>query len=58
MDKVVKPPKELLEISSQRVYPNFTWSVFLEFTQKQYRSDKNTLQEFSDWLRSKKVVGN
>ncbi|KAL0772777.1 hypothetical protein Bca101_037928 [Brassica carinata] len=58
MDEVVKPPKELLEVSGQRLYPNFTWSMFLEFTQKHYRSDKNTLQKFSDWLRSKEVIDN
>ncbi|KAL0721213.1 hypothetical protein Bca4012_035812 [Brassica carinata] len=58
MDKVVKPPMELQEVSGQRLYPNFTWSMFLEFTQKHYRSDKNTLQKFSDWLRSKEVIDN
>ncbi|XP_010446240.1 PREDICTED: gibberellin 20 oxidase 3-like [Camelina sativa] len=57
-DKVVEPPKMLLEAFGQRVYPNFTWSMFLEFTQKQYRSDKNTLQEFSDRLKNKQVVSN
>ncbi|CAH8354016.1 unnamed protein product [Eruca vesicaria subsp. sativa] len=58
MDKVVKPPKELLEVSGQSLYPNFTWSMFLEFTQKHYRSDKNTLQNFSDWIRSKEAIDN
>lgn len=58
MAKVVKPPTELLEVSGQRRYPNFTWSMFLEFTQKHYRSDKNTLQKFSDWLRSREVIDN
>ncbi|EFH43870.1 hypothetical protein ARALYDRAFT_492287, partial [Arabidopsis lyrata subsp. lyrata] len=49
-DRVVKPPTELLDSITSRRYPDFTWSMFLEFTQKHYRADMNTLQAFSDWL--------
>ncbi|CAH1416333.1 unnamed protein product [Lactuca virosa] len=53
MDKVVCPPKPLVEdVDKQRRYPDFTWSTFLEFTQKHYRADKNTLDAFSNWLKN------
>ncbi|XP_010451198.1 PREDICTED: gibberellin 20 oxidase 1-like, partial [Camelina sativa] len=32
-DKVVKPPRELLDSITSRKYPDFTWAMFLEFTQ-------------------------
>ncbi|KAL0709129.1 hypothetical protein Bca4012_016107 [Brassica carinata] len=51
-DKVLKPPEELVGVISEREYPDFTWSMFLEFTQKHYRADMNTLEEFSDWLKN------
>lgn len=54
-DKVVKPPEELVGgvMSGEREYPDFTWSMFLEFTQKHYRADMNTLEEFSIWLKNR-----
>ncbi|KAJ0233821.1 Gibberellin 20 oxidase 3 [Hirschfeldia incana] len=54
-DKIVKPPEELVrQMSGEREYPDFTWSMFLEFTQKHYRSDMNTLEEFSNWFKNRK----
>ncbi|AED96129.1 Gibberellin 20 oxidase 2 [Arabidopsis thaliana] len=49
-DKVVKPPSDILEKMKTRKYPDFTWSMFLEFTQKHYRADVNTLDSFSNWV--------
>lgn len=51
-DKVLKPPEELAGVISEREYPDFTWSTFLEFTQEHYRADMNTLEEFSNWLKN------
>ncbi|MCD7467618.1 hypothetical protein HAX54_005161 [Datura stramonium] len=49
-DKIVRPPKELITRNPARRFPDFTWPVFLEFTQKHYRADKNTLDAFLHWL--------
>lgn len=51
MDKVVRPPNALIKKDGERVFPDFTWSTFLEFTQKHYRADMKTLDAFANWLQ-------
>ncbi|KAK8607053.1 hypothetical protein V6N13_052803 [Hibiscus sabdariffa] len=50
-DMVVRPPEDLV-LGSNRVYPDFTWSSLLDFTNNHRRTDLQNLQNFFPWLLS------
>ncbi|KAJ0086180.1 hypothetical protein Patl1_08229 [Pistacia atlantica] len=55
-DKVVIPPSDLLGNQGTRMYPDFTWSDLLRFTQFHYRADSDTLKNFTKWFLSSKSL--
>ena len=55
-DKVVRPPSNLLCSEETRTYPDFTWQDFRSFTQKDYRVDGDTFENFIKRFPSSKSV--
>nr|AAD42693.1 gibberellin 20-oxidase [Citrullus lanatus] len=53
-DKVVRAPDEVVEKNPPRKFPDYTWPMLLELTQKFYRADSNTFQAFIPWLEKQK----
>ncbi|XP_072965524.1 gibberellin 20 oxidase 2-like [Typha angustifolia] len=47
-DRVVRPPPG--NLGGPRLYPDFTWADFMDFTQRHYRADMRTLHAFTKWL--------
>uniref|UniRef100_A0A0D9WVY9 Fe2OG dioxygenase domain-containing protein n=1 Tax=Leersia perrieri TaxID=77586 RepID=A0A0D9WVY9_9ORYZ len=59
LDRVVAPPPALVggEEGRPRAFPDFTWREFLEFTQRHYRSDTNTMDAFVAWIKQRDSSG-
>nr|WRP99028.1 GA20-oxidase 2 [Ipomoea batatas]GMD77635.1 gibberellin 20 oxidase 2-like [Ipomoea batatas] len=51
-DKPIRAPSDLMSKEQPRMYPEFTWSDLLHFTQHHYRADDATLQNFCNWFLS------
>ncbi|KAL1531465.1 gibberellin-44 dioxygenase [Salvia divinorum] len=49
-NRVVRPPPQLVDAAFPRAYPDFSWAALLEFTQKHYRADMNTMTSFARWI--------
>ncbi|KAH9668788.1 putative ribonuclease H protein [Citrus sinensis] len=49
-----KTPQDLICREGTRLYPDFTWSQLLGFTQKHHRVDAATFPSFVNWLSSSK----
>ncbi|XP_022141149.1 gibberellin 20 oxidase 2-like [Momordica charantia] len=54
-EKLVRAPEELVVKNPPRKFPDFTWPMLLELTQKFYRADSNTLEAFTAWLQQQKL---
>ncbi|XP_042035627.1 gibberellin 20 oxidase 1-D-like [Salvia splendens] len=54
-NRVVRPPPQLVDAAFPRAYPDFDWADLLEFTQKHYRADMNTMTSFSTWINDRRV---
>ncbi|KAM7267955.1 hypothetical protein ACFE04_010121 [Oxalis oulophora] len=54
-DKTVRAPDELVVKDGVKMFPDFTWSQFFEFTYSKYRTDGDTLKAFVEWLSTSKT---
>ncbi|XP_047340064.1 gibberellin 20 oxidase 2-like [Impatiens glandulifera] len=54
-ERIIVPPSDLVNMENPRLYPDFTWSKFLDFTQKNYRIHMKMLDAFSNLLGENSV---